>query len=119
MDENPQSESAIQHWRSVTADILRPVPYSVNGNRIPKPAAPAAKPAEKPDFPGALRRGKWLILGMAFLGTLYGLYNVINQVPLYQAATTLELMSPNQAFMGQGRLDPQGPDSYMVSNANI
>ncbi len=115
MDEQPKMESALGRWRAVTADALRPVPYYPGAG--PGPAQNDSK--EKPNFPQRLLRGKWFILGMAILGALVGAYRVISQVPMYAATTTLEMLSPNLMFMGQGRFDPEGPESYALNQANL
>src|ERR1700722_12542231 len=116
MEEHPKAETAVDRWRAVTADVLRPVPFT------PRVApAPAAAPSqnEKPNFAAVLLRGKWLIAVMTVLGAVFGLYRVIKQVPLYGATTVLELMTPNQAFMSQGAYDPQAADSYVVNQSNL
>lgn len=116
MEELPKIETSVERWKAVTADVLRPIPYMP---APPPPPAPQPVAGEKPDFAAVLLRGKWLILAMTILGTLFGAYRVIKQVPLYGASTTLELMTPNTAFMGQGRFDPQGQDSYIINTANL
>ncbi len=116
MEEHRKAETSVERWRAVTADVLRPVPF-VPGAGPATPPASAEK--ERPNFGAAFWRGKWWLLAAALLGGAYGGYRVISQVPLYGASTTLELMAPNLTFMGQGRFDPQGPDSYTVNQANL
>lgn len=115
MEEHPRVETTVERWRAVTADVLRPIPYSPT---MGAPAAPVAPTSEKPDFAAALLRGKWLVVLTIVLGALYGVYRVIKQVPLYEARTTLEMMTPNLAFMGQAALDPQA-DSYVFNQSNV
>ena len=116
METSPKPETSLERWRSATAEVLRPVPYTPINSPAPAPA-PAVN--EKPNFPKALWRGKWWILLMALVGAAYGGYQVVMQIPLYGAATTLEMMTPNGSFLGQGRFDPQSQDSYIVTTANI
>src|SRR5580658_6624250 len=115
MEDHPKVETTVERWRAVTADVLRPIPYSPSTGAPPAPVAPNG---EKPDFAAALLRGKSLVALMILLGALYGVYRVIEQVPLYSARTTLEMMSPNLSFMGQGAVDPQA-DSYVFNQANV
>jgi hypothetical protein len=91
MEEHPKAETAVERWRAVTADVLRPVPFTPRAAAAPSPAQP---PNEKPNFAAVLKRGKWVILSVTVLGALFVVYSVIKQVPLYGASTTLELMSP-------------------------
>ncbi len=116
MEEHPKTETSVERWRAVTADVLRPVPYTPGAGPA---AAPPPVAKENPNFAAALLRGKWLLVAMALLGSIYGAYRVIAQVPMYAASTTLELMTPNATFMGQGRFDTQGADFYAVNQANL
>ena len=116
MEEQAQKkETAVDRLRTVTAELIRPVPYNGSGSPVPPPR----KQDEKPNYPRALWDGKFLIIVLAVLGAAYGTYRVVQQLPTYRAMTTIELSTPNQSFMGRGALDPQGSDAYTVNAANI
>lgn len=111
----PKKETAASRLRTVTAELIRPVPFNVNA----APPPTAKRPDEKPNYGRALWNGKFLVLAFAVLGSIYGFVRVVRQLPTYRAATTLELSAPNQTFMGRGQLDPQGSDTYTINPANI
>ena len=111
----PTKETTVSRVRTVTAELVRPVPFNLNAG----PASPPKRADEKPNYVRALWNGKLLVVALAILGALFGLVSVVRQLPIYKAWATMELSSPNLTFMGRGTLDPQGSDSYTINSANI
>jgi capsular exopolysaccharide synthesis family protein len=71
-------------------------------------------------YAGLLWRAKWWILAAMLSGAAAALGWVIWQQPLYEAATTVEILDLNQSFMGLDRVDPQaGSNNYGATAANI
>ncbi len=63
---------------------------------------------------------KWKLLAFLMLGLVAGTVYEVFATPLYQAATTVELVGFNQSFMGMNQVDPQaGTDSTTASASNM
>ena len=77
-----------------------------------------AKPPESPslllDYWKLLKRHKWTILLMAFLGALAGLLVALPQTKVYRSQTTLEIQSLNENLLNTRDVDPSASsgDSY-------
>src|ERR1035438_9817916 len=98
--------------------------------QIPPPAHPYAGPLAVPqyvDAPGypygaypdepesgggllqywhILRRGKWTLVFLAFLGVVAAVLLTLPQTPLYLARTTIEIQPLNEDFMNMGKVSP-------------
>ena len=115
-EQPPKKDTAVSRLRTVTAELIRPVPFNPNAGSA---GAPPKKMEEKPNYGRALWNGKFLVITLALLGAAFGFVRVVKQLPSYRGATTIELSAPNQTFMGRGQLDPEGSDTYAVNTGNI
>src|SRR5438034_1281448 len=56
-----------------------------------------------------LRRHKWTVLIIAFLGTLTGFLIALPQTPVYRSRTTLEMQPLNENLLNTREVDPNAP----------
>jgi len=113
----PKKDTAVSRLRTVTAELVRPVPFNPNAGSGGPPNP--KKIEEKPNYGRALWNGKFLVIALALIGGVFGFVRVVKQLPTYKGSTTVELSAPNQTFMGRSQLDPEGSENYAVNAANI
>ncbi|MBZ5585404.1 MAG: hypothetical protein LAQ30_25015, partial [Acidobacteriia bacterium] len=53
-----------------------------------------------------LRRGKWILILVAFAGAIAAVCLTLPQTPLYQASATLEIQPLNEDFMNTRQMNP-------------
>jgi succinoglycan biosynthesis transport protein ExoP len=112
---NPYSEG---EWN----DVRHPEgsqPSSLNA-LPPGRDAWAVPPAKGIPYGQLASQHKLVLVAFLLLGTVAGTAYVVLKTPVYDAATTVELVGFNQSFMGMNQVDPQaGTDSTTASVSNI
>lgn len=93
----------------VPASTALDFPAAVPPLRTPPPVIDAQASPVSPLALAArsLLRWKWLLVTGALLGLLGGFTYTLLTLPVYTAATTVEVLGMNEGFMGMSSIDPQ------------
>ena len=106
-----------------------PVPFTPpQGNQLSTPlqARFMPEPQDEASREGVVAywrmvmRHKWLVVLVAFLGTVAGILFTLPQTPIYQSSTSLEVQGLNENFLNLENLNPtSSPSGYLDPSYEI